>query len=64
VQPFVAEGAGAIGPGERHDDQISGFDGSHVGPHRFDYADGLMPHDTTGDRLGCVRAAHGLYTRF
>jgi hypothetical protein len=48
VQPFVAEGASAVGVRERHDDEVTRFDGANVGPDRFDDADGLVSHDTSG----------------
>ena len=44
LQPFVAEHADAIGEGERHDDQITGFDSANAGPDSFDDADGLVSH--------------------
>ncbi len=53
MQALVAEGAGAIGIGEGHDDQIADFHGANLGPDRFHDADGFVSHPqaTFGKRL-------------
>ncbi len=43
----MAEDAIAVGVGERHDNEITGFDRANVGPDGFDDADRLVSHDTT-----------------
>ena len=40
----MAEVAGAVGIGERHDDQIAILHFAHVGADRLDDADGLVAH--------------------
>src|SRR2546430_5420579 len=47
LQAIAAELTGAIGPGERHDNEIVPFDGTDVRANRLDYANSLVPHDTT-----------------
>src|SRR5919201_5107383 len=48
LEPFAAEDAGAVGEGERHDDEISGPDGVHVVADRVDDADRLVTHHAAG----------------
>jgi hypothetical protein len=47
VKPLVAEGAGAVGVGERHDDEVAGVHGANVRADGLDHADGLMAHPAT-----------------
>ena len=55
MQSFVAEDAGAVGVGERHDDEIADFHGANVGADGFDDADRLVSHAATG-----IAVFHGL----
>jgi hypothetical protein len=41
----VAEGAGAVGEGERHDDHVAAFQVANVLADLFDDAYRLVPHD-------------------
>ena len=48
---LATEFAGAIGKRERHDDEITRFDGMNVAPYGFDDADSFVPHHTAGVAL-------------
>ena len=48
LQSLLAEFAGAIGPGERRDDQIALLHRSHIGADRLDDADELVAHPVSG----------------
>src|SRR5206468_4968451 len=48
VQPFPAEVAGAVGPGERCDDEVTGLHRAHLGSGGFDDADELVAHPLAG----------------
>jgi hypothetical protein len=43
LQALAAEVARAIGPGERHDDQVTPADRGDIGTDVLDDADALMP---------------------
>jgi len=43
---LVTEFAGTIGKCERHNDEITRFDGANVAPYGFDDADSFVPHHT------------------
>ena len=55
LQALAAELAGAVGPGERRDDEVAGLDRPHVGADVLDDADELVPHAAAG--LGRLHAA-------
>jgi hypothetical protein len=46
LQSFVTEDAGAVGVGERHDNQIASLHGADTGTDRFDDADSFVTHAT------------------
>ena len=48
VQPLPAEDAGAVGPGERRDDEVAGLDGADLGADVLDDADELVAHAAAG----------------
>ena len=48
MQRFVAEDAGAVGVGERYNDEIADFHRANVGPDGVHDADGLVSHAAAG----------------
>jgi hypothetical protein len=48
LQALLTERTGAVGPGERRDDQVARLDRADVGTDRFDDADELVAHSLTG----------------
>ena len=50
VESLVAEDAGAVGVGERHDDQLSDLYGAHVGSDCLDHTDRLVAHGSAALR--------------
>ena len=48
MQPFAAENARAVGPGERRDDEVAGFQRLHLVADVLDDADELVPHAPAG----------------
>ena len=50
MQPFAAENTRAVGPDERRDDEVTGFQRPHLVAHILDDADELVPHAAAGLR--------------
>jgi hypothetical protein len=48
MEPLLAEGAGAVGIGERHDDDLTAFDFPDVAADLLDHADCLVAHTLAG----------------